>query len=268
MTAEELRDFVHRLQGGLWNYDKLVSVQQMLRDDFVFHGPSGEFHGARAFRNAMEEELDAVSDLFLSIEDQFACGDRIAVRYSASFIPHGVFIGRFPAGKMVRVEGITLHRLIDGKVAETWHAYDRLRLVREIGLFERLSEDDEAAIRSAAELASDAFASGMIERSVDLRYSPDAEFVRGDETTLQGKDAIVSSLRELPRGSRVAQADLLIDGAGEIAYCRGSYRILTPLERSPRESGRFLEIWRRQPDRSWRVVRRLEQAEAEALTFA
>lgn len=260
MTPEGNKDLVLRLQAGAWNYEKLASLDQFLNPDFVFHGPSRHIRGLTEFREAMAEELDVVADLFLSVEDVFAGGDRVGVRYIASFIPHGVFMGRFPDGRMVRMEGQTIHRLSGGKISETWHAYDRLKLVRDLGVFERLREDDEAEIRSVT-ARSLACGLGSVEDYAGLYYAPDAELVRHDGETLHGRTAIAAWLRSLPPQSSLELSHIEIDGAGDLAHCRGDYVVRSRHgDGSHEEKGKYLEVWRKQQDRSWKVVRRMEQA--------
>jgi predicted ester cyclase len=39
-----------------------------------------------------------------------------------------------PTGKEVELEGITIHRIEDGKIVEEWERYDNLRMLQQLGL--------------------------------------------------------------------------------------------------------------------------------------
>lgn len=46
---------------------------------------------------------------------------------------HGSFMGVEASGKDVVAEGIGIGRIVDGRIAESWAAYDALGLMRQIG---------------------------------------------------------------------------------------------------------------------------------------
>ena len=42
-----------------------------------------------------------------------------------------------PTGKHIEVEGITIHRIEDGKIVEEWERYDNLSVLQQLGLVGR-----------------------------------------------------------------------------------------------------------------------------------
>ena len=39
-----------------------------------------------------------------------------------------------PTGKHIELEGITIHRIEDGKIVEEWERYDNLSVLQQLGL--------------------------------------------------------------------------------------------------------------------------------------
>jgi predicted ester cyclase len=64
-------------------------------------------------------------DLSFDVVDQIVEGDRVASR----FVLTGTNRGRH-----VRLWGITISRLRDGRIVEDWSAFDSLELLRQLGL--------------------------------------------------------------------------------------------------------------------------------------
>ena len=68
-------------------------------------------------------------DLAFDVVDQVAEGDRVASRW--------VLIGS-NRGRPVRLWGITISRLRDGRIVEDWSAFDGLELLRALGIWRTL----------------------------------------------------------------------------------------------------------------------------------
>ena len=77
--------------------------------------------------------LAAFPDLHFTIEDQFAAGDRVATRWLAVGTNSAAF-GSVPAtGRQVRVEGLILDRVAEGKVIERWEQWDQMGMIQQLG---------------------------------------------------------------------------------------------------------------------------------------
>ena len=68
------------------------------------------------------------------IEEMFSAGDRVVVRWTGSGTHVGEVNGIPPTGKDLRVDAITIHRMADGKIAETWEVWDTLGFLQQIGV--------------------------------------------------------------------------------------------------------------------------------------
>ena len=76
----------------------------------------------------------AFPDFRFTVEDQLAEGDRVATRWTWQGTHSGEFMGAAPTGKEVKLTGMTIHRLRNGKIQEGWFNWDFLGELRQIGV--------------------------------------------------------------------------------------------------------------------------------------
>ena len=85
------------------------------------------------FKEMMSGLLSAFPDLRLTVEDQIVAGDKVATRWVAEGTNSGPF-GPVPAtGRRIRIGGLILDRVIDGKVVERWEQWDQMAMMQQLG---------------------------------------------------------------------------------------------------------------------------------------
>ena len=91
------------------------------------------------YERCYELTHSVLPDIRITLEDVIALGDKVVTRYSI----HGTHQGEGtlpgfgiikPTGKNVAVEGITIHRVADGKIVEGWGCVDMLEALLELGI--------------------------------------------------------------------------------------------------------------------------------------
>jgi steroid delta-isomerase-like uncharacterized protein len=130
MTAAE-RAWVEGLnRGDVSAADQAFTADCVIR---INGGPEPTL-GRDGFKDMLAGLLAAFPDLRLTIEDQVVAGDRVVTRWSAQGTHTGP-LGPVPAtGRRVRVEGLVLDRLVDGKIAERWEQWDQMAMLQQLGL--------------------------------------------------------------------------------------------------------------------------------------
>jgi len=137
MTPEENKKIVSRLFAVILNPAEFHRTREFLTPDFVRHDITKLFpdrFGINAVDEHMSGWLAAVPDLQVDAVDVVAEGDRVCIRYIAYGTHTGTLLGQAGTGKPIKVDGINIYRLVDGKIAETWQFMDALNLLRQIGL--------------------------------------------------------------------------------------------------------------------------------------
>jgi predicted ester cyclase len=98
-------------------------------EDFVDHVGRMEYHGLDGVRRSTDLYRMLFDDLAFEVVDQVAEGDRVASRW--------VLTGA-NRGRPVRLWGITISRLREGRIVEDWSAFDGLELLRALGIWRTL----------------------------------------------------------------------------------------------------------------------------------
>lgn len=97
---------------------------QCYAEDFADHVGRVDYHGLEGVRRSTELYRLLFDDLAFEVVDQVAEGDRVASRW--------ILTGS-NRGRRVRLWGITISRLRDGRIAEDWSSFDTLELIRQLG---------------------------------------------------------------------------------------------------------------------------------------
>jgi steroid delta-isomerase-like uncharacterized protein len=116
----------------IYGSGKVELVDELYAEDFVDDSPGGG-HGRGLIRQAVTEFHRAFPDLRIDIEDAFASGDRVVLRYTARGRHTGPYYDIPASGKPVAIRGITIFQITNGKIKTEWTEYDRLGAMRQIG---------------------------------------------------------------------------------------------------------------------------------------
>ncbi len=116
----------------------------------------------------------------------------------------------------------------------------------------------ESAIRAADEAWAKAAETKGLEGFMSF-YAPDARALPPNEPIAVGLDAIRKSVKPMfDASSRVTWRPTQVVAArsGEIGYAQGTYEITMkdPSAKPPIERGKYLEIWKKQPDNTWKCT--------------
>lgn len=127
----------------VWNKERLTVVDEIHAPDYIGHiaGSGVAIEGAANFKHFVVLHRLAFPDIRFIVEDQLAEADKVATRWTASGAHKGEFMGIAPSGRRVRISGISIHRLAENKIVESWDNWDALSLLQGMGgdVFEALS---------------------------------------------------------------------------------------------------------------------------------
>ena len=108
-------------------------ANELYAPDFVNHGLKTSI-GLKEDQAAARRWRDGFPDLKMTVEFMVAEDDLVTVLWTASGTNTGSWNGLPPTGKGGELRGITIWRIVDGKIREEWSAFDRLRIMQELGL--------------------------------------------------------------------------------------------------------------------------------------
>jgi steroid delta-isomerase-like uncharacterized protein len=130
-VAEHLRNWLDGLNRG-----DLSVAADTFAPECVIHitGSPEPLRGPEAFAQFVGGINSAFPDVHFEVEDQVESGDTVAIRWSAVGT-HTRPLGNIPpTGKRARVDGISIDRLVGGKVVERWEQWDQTALLRQLGV--------------------------------------------------------------------------------------------------------------------------------------
>lgn len=130
MSLEQNKTTARRFIEDILGKGKLNLFSELTTDRYVDHAlPSGMTpqQSIGAFRAGFP-------DMRVTVDDVLGEGDQAVVRYTIHATHTGSFYGIPPTGKAVTMTGISIYRLVGGKLAESWVQYDQFGLMQQLGV--------------------------------------------------------------------------------------------------------------------------------------
>ena len=118
-----------------FNRGNLEVIDQDTTEDFVSHDPIMGDQDRESSKQQIASYRQAFPDIHITIEDSFAAGDKVVIRWSGSGTFENEFMGQQPTGeKGDPVKGIGIDRFDeDGQIVESWTQWDTLTFMRNVG---------------------------------------------------------------------------------------------------------------------------------------
>jgi steroid delta-isomerase-like uncharacterized protein len=117
------------------NQDRLDSAVQFVWEDVVEQVPfPGQGPGLEGLKDVLRSMRNAFPDIHYSTEEQIAEGDKVLTRFEWTGTHRAAFLGVPATGRRVRVWGMVLDRLVDGRIKETRIIMDLLGMMIQLGV--------------------------------------------------------------------------------------------------------------------------------------
>ena len=134
-TTEENKQVVDEFIQALFTKGDASAVERYLAADFIAHDPpmpdlTGD---AAGFREAATRIRAAFPDWRSDVHLLVAEGDYVAEHFTASGTHRGDMMGIAATNRTVRVPGINIFRLRDGKIIERWGLLDMAAFFAQLG---------------------------------------------------------------------------------------------------------------------------------------
>jgi steroid delta-isomerase-like uncharacterized protein len=132
MSAEN-EAVVRRFYEQMNNERKNDLASELFTTDHVLHDPQvPAAPGPQGMAEVVSVYQEGVKGHW-NIEEIFSSGDRVVVRWTGSGTHVGEVNGIPPTGKSVSVDAISIHRMQNGKIAESWEVWDTLGFLQQLG---------------------------------------------------------------------------------------------------------------------------------------
>lgn len=127
-----VRDFVEETI----NQGRIDSTERFVWEDVVEQVPfPGQGPGVEGLKDVLRGMRAGFPDIHFAIEEQIAEGDKVLSRFEWTGTHRGDFLGVPATGRPVKVWGMVIDRLVDGRIKETRIIMDALGLMMQLGVF-------------------------------------------------------------------------------------------------------------------------------------
>jgi steroid delta-isomerase-like uncharacterized protein len=137
MSTEQNKALARRFIEEIWNQKNLAAAKELMAATYVFHtpgSPPGLPPGPEGFQQFASAFFTAFPDVHTSIEDQLAERDKVVTRWTSRGTNTGSLFGMPATGKSATITGITIDRIADGKIVESWDELDQLGMLQQLGV--------------------------------------------------------------------------------------------------------------------------------------
>lgn len=235
-TDVEVRNVavVRRLFEEGFNRCDTAVLDEVLADDFVLTA-SGAVAGDDAAKNGTRETLKAGMlhnhacfanwrfELFAVLADD----DHVAVRWRGTGLHRGSFLRETPTGKTVLLEGNSMFRLANGRIAQDWVFANKLDFLTSLGIMRPPSmpgaADSEALVRA---FWSDVINAHDPEAADRLMAADYRQHTPGIDQGPAGFKAFFRAVLTESKGMRAEMTDAL--SVDDLIICRTTIRFDEP----------------------------------------
>jgi steroid delta-isomerase-like uncharacterized protein len=141
-TMDANKKISRRLVEEAFNAGRYDVIDELVSPTFVNHDPSvtEDIVGPEGIRDFIDTYRTSFPDLKVTIEEQIAERDLVTSRWSARGTHRGPLLGIEATGKEATVTGITIDRIDNGKIVESWNNWDTFGLLQQLGVVPALAE--------------------------------------------------------------------------------------------------------------------------------
>ena len=137
MVLETNKTISRRFFEEIFGKGQLNVLDEIIAKDHVNGGlgtlpglptaPEGTKQFVTVYRNAYP-------DVHFTVEEQIAEGDKVVTRWTWHGTHQGELLGIPATGKSSTVTGITVDRIVNGKIAESWGIFDQFGMMQQLGV--------------------------------------------------------------------------------------------------------------------------------------
>jgi steroid delta-isomerase-like uncharacterized protein len=135
MSPDEHKAILRASYEVVFNQHQVDRADEFYAPDYLDHGAApGQAPGLAGAKQKWAAYIAALPDMHATIQELIAEGDKVAVAWTVEGTQQGELLGIPATGKSFRLAGMSIYRLAEGKIAEASEQWDRLDLLRQLGV--------------------------------------------------------------------------------------------------------------------------------------
>jgi steroid delta-isomerase-like uncharacterized protein len=138
--AAQTAELSRRIFEDVWNRKNLKAIDDLMSTDYVHHDAGAiAANGPDGYKQFVKSYMNAFPDAHFIIDDAFTLGHNTDVhdevtRWTVAGTHEGELAGIPPTGRRFSVTGISIARIANGKITESWNNWDALGLMQQLGV--------------------------------------------------------------------------------------------------------------------------------------
>jgi len=129
------RELSKRFIEEVINERKLSLIDETVAEDFVYIDSTlGTIKGRDSLKEMLTRMFSSFPDLVWTVEQDISEGDIIVNRYYVTGTQDGEYRSIPATHKKITLQGVSINKIIDGKLVETRMVRDDLGLMRQLGV--------------------------------------------------------------------------------------------------------------------------------------
>ncbi|TVR61442.1 MAG: ester cyclase [Spirochaetaceae bacterium] len=132
MSVEQNKELVRRSVDEFYNTGDVSAIERIFSSTYCEHQTGGTLT-LEQFKKWAKGLFSGIPDLKVIIHDLHAEGDMVTKRWTVKGTHKGEFMGVPASGNAIEVQGISIYRVQDGKLAEGWEVMDSFTLMVQMG---------------------------------------------------------------------------------------------------------------------------------------
>ena len=134
ITEEEVQAWTDNVL-KMWNEANLTIVDKVYAPELVRHdcGLPEDIVGLENIKKYLENFFNAFPDLNITVDETIAAGNKLSQRWTLTGTNTGSMADMPPTGKNVRVSGVSIIHMVNGKAIEIWDFYNALDMYQQLG---------------------------------------------------------------------------------------------------------------------------------------
>lgn len=137
MSTETDKAVARRFFIEIFGQGKLAAADEIVAPEHVNRGPGslpGLPPGPEGTKLFVTVYRNAFPDVQFTIDEQIAEGDTVVTRWTATGTHKGELAGIPPTCKSSTVTGVTVTRVVNGKMVESWGIFDQFGMLQQLGV--------------------------------------------------------------------------------------------------------------------------------------
>jgi len=135
-TSKEIENkaILNYLYEELWNKRNFSVLDEVFSPEVHYQTPSMESHNLDELKNIVNGYFLAFHDAKMMVKDQIAKDDMVVTKFAFEGVHKGKLDELPPTGNKIKIEGIAVDRLVNGKIVDEWEVFDELGMMKQLGL--------------------------------------------------------------------------------------------------------------------------------------